>query len=209
MNLLPPRPWAKRFFGLWLSLILLFFGSSVAGTFLIQDLLIKKVDVLESDVHIKRRSLYEARKKEKNEMEFMKKHSPVFDYRETVNLLEERRINWYQIVEVLEQRLPAQTEILQWKVVGDKIVGWGYFDSSQVATEYVSKLVQNNPHLLQRGWVDCIGESCLPENEHKSNTTGGILIQFQFEIKQINKKSPEGGDSPFENRLPENVGNPV
>lgn len=209
MNLLPPRPWSKRFFGLWLSLIFLFFAASILGTFVIQEKLIKKVDVLEKDVHLKRKTLYEARKKEKEEMDFMKKNKPIFEYKDTVNQIEENQIHWHQVMEVVEHGLPDQSELLQLKVIGDRVMGWGRFDSSQVATEYVNKLVQNHSDLIRRGWIDCIGETCFLANQDSANIHAGTLVQFQFEIKRESKKVREGGDSPLENRLPEDVGNPA
>lgn len=208
MNLLPPRPRSERYFYLWLALILFFFSAGVAGTLVVKEKLKKKVELLESEVHLKRRSLYEARKKEKEEKEFMKKHGPVLDYRDTVGKVEEGRINWREITENLEQGMPARTELIQWKAVGNEIMGWGRFDSSRTAVEYVKKHALNNPHLFNQGWVDCLGEACLAENAAKTESAQGVLVQFRFEIRKPKKESQKGGESPLDDRLPENDGNP-
>ncbi|MBA4544668.1 MULTISPECIES: hypothetical protein [Thermoactinomyces] len=213
MNFLPRQPLVKRWFYLWLSLILVIFVSGVAGIELVNDKLKERVEQMEQRVESKRKTVNDAMEKERAEKKFFKEHGAEFAYRDTVRKADQQRIEWQQGVEALMGSLPPQTKLFELSGVGNRLYGWGLFSDAAVASDFVNKTVNGNRDKVQQGWIDCIGDSCTDLSVKTNDNKNGVIVRFHFDLKETDPDEAEDeqnakqrGELPFESLFPQGDG---
>jgi hypothetical protein len=214
MNFLPRQPLVKRWFSLWLSLLLFIAVSGAVGIDLVKDKLKGKAAQIEQRMEAKRQTVNDAMQKEQAEKEFYKEHGSEFAYRDTVRKLDQQRKQWEQAVQALSSSLPPQTHLFALSGQGNRLFGWGLFSTAGDASDFVNKTVQGHNDLFEQGWIDCIGDACTDMKVKTNNNKNQVIIRFHFDLKDEHpdetkdeENAKQRGEIPYESLFPQRDGN--
>jgi Tfp pilus assembly protein PilN len=196
MNFLPPQPLSRRFFFWWLGLILLVVGAGIGGVLSFDRVLEKKVARLEDAVIEKRRAVSEAMLEESKEQKFYDKYQAFFTYRDTIERAEGKRQAWKEVAEAIVTTMPAGARLFQLQGLGNRLDGWALFPSMQEASDFVSKLAQEENEHFSEGWIDCVGDQCAAAKVKKEADKNHVIVRFHFTLQKEKESVPpsQGGD---------------
>ncbi|MCS1351439.1 hypothetical protein [Mechercharimyces sp. CAU 1602] len=142
IDLMPPIPLARRWYKLWISLIVLFLATILVLSGWIyykQMVAIQEVEaenkVIEADYKVVREIVND---------EEMITSDPSYLYGERVEQLMKERIDWTEGLELIDSALPSGANLFQLQVVENELKGWAAFHSYSDAASFTEKMKLNN-----------------------------------------------------------------
>lgn len=136
INLMPSIPISRRYYPLWVGLIILFLLSLVAASIWIwkyqQDAIVqmrKKVTQLapmESEINRK--------------VKIQERHAAVLAFQEAADHLRKERIPWETGMEVLDKALPPGAQVFNLRVQGNRLEGMGAFSTLEGVALFTERI---------------------------------------------------------------------
>ncbi|SMO85814.1 hypothetical protein SAMN06264849_11048 [Melghirimyces algeriensis] len=133
----------------------------------------------------------EAREKVAAYEDFMKQHGSKIQYRKSVEKLEERRVLWSEGLRLVNEKLPAGTELFRSEANGRRMDGWAVFSSGSEAAHFLESLKKD---VRVKGvFLDCFGTNCAEDAPLDKKEDGKKILHFHFTWKL---RSDQDGQSP-------------
>lgn len=159
MNLLPPISPVKKYFGLWLLLILMGLLVGATGVVYTKIQLDPKLALIEKNVNKDRVVWQQIQSNKKKAQEFERQFGTKLNQQKIAQSLADYRIPWKDLIQQIESSLPSEAKLFQLKGTGNRLDGWGTFSSVKEANDFVLQMAKQDPQ-IENGWIDCIGTTC-------------------------------------------------
>ena len=178
---MPPVPSGRRYFHFALTLIMLWLLQMVAlaGWYVYEQ--VQEVSQVKA-AHEQREEIYfEAQKKVADHQAFMNRYGPDVRYREAVQQLEEGRLLWSNGLQVVNQKLPAGTELFRAEVDARRMDGWAVFPSGDEAAAFLESLQSDSR--VKSVFLDCLGDCGGDDALLDPDAEGEEVLHFHFTLK--------------------------
>ncbi|PTX53683.1 hypothetical protein C8P63_1273 [Melghirimyces profundicolus] len=178
---MPPVPPGRRYFGWGLVLILCWLVqlTALAGWFFTTEF--REAARMQETHQSQAMADLKAREKVGRYQEFMKRYGPEVRYRQSVQKAEEGRVLWSDGLRVVNEKLPAGTELFRSEAEGRRMDGWAVFPSGSEAAVFLESLKQDAR--VDGVFLDCLGKSCGEDALPEPPAKGEQVLHFHFTLK--------------------------
>lgn len=177
VNLLPAVPLARRYFPLWVGLILFILVSVSTGAGSLYYLQVKELKKLDTQIkeYLPQEGKIRAQLKEKEQ--FLQDHRAVLDYEKTVSRFRSENMDWDQAITAMESALTAEGRIFNIQVKENRLEAMAAFGSLDSVSYFQSQMKKNSA--VQQFTIDSI-EDAASVKEVKIQPVTAKVVRFHF-----------------------------